>query len=87
MSEDHKPNRPDEMLRIEKAGGCVLFRGTWRVGFYVFLYDTVVEKSLCRNLINLELFITELYHQNSYRLKEFWQFQGNLKIDAFFLFH
>lgn len=31
MSEDHKPNRPDEMLRIKKAGGCVLFRGTWRV--------------------------------------------------------
>ena len=34
MSDDHKPNRPDEMVRIEKAGGCVIFRGTWRVSSY-----------------------------------------------------
>ncbi|KAK9831289.1 hypothetical protein WJX74_010677 [Apatococcus lobatus] len=32
MSEDHKPNRPDERQRIESAGGVVVWAGTWRVG-------------------------------------------------------
>lgn len=32
MSEDHKPNRADERQRIEKAGGVVVWAGTWRVG-------------------------------------------------------
>lgn len=32
MSEDHKPNRTDERQRIEKAGGVVVWAGTWRVG-------------------------------------------------------
>jgi len=27
----HKPNRPDEMIRIEKEGGVVNFQDTWRV--------------------------------------------------------
>lgn len=29
---DHKPNREDERERIEKAGGSVVYVGTWRVG-------------------------------------------------------
>ncbi|KAH7445215.1 hypothetical protein KP509_02G112900 [Ceratopteris richardii] len=32
LSTDHKPNRRDERLRIEKAGGVVMWAGTWRVG-------------------------------------------------------
>lgn len=32
LSIDHKPNRKDERQRIEKAGGVVMWAGTWRVG-------------------------------------------------------
>ncbi|XP_024360174.1 probable protein phosphatase 2C 59 isoform X2 [Physcomitrium patens] len=32
LSIDHKPNRSDERQRIEKAGGVVMWSGTWRVG-------------------------------------------------------
>ena len=32
MSDDHKPNRPDEIQRIKQAGGVVYFHGVWRVG-------------------------------------------------------
>jgi protein phosphatase 1L len=32
LSTDHKPNRSDERQRIEKAGGVVMWSGTWRVG-------------------------------------------------------
>lgn len=31
LSEDHKPNRPDEQRRIEAKGGIVDFEGVWRV--------------------------------------------------------
>jgi len=31
LSEDHKPNRPDERARVEAAGGHVIFAGCWRV--------------------------------------------------------
>uniref|UniRef100_A0A7S1G7D5 PPM-type phosphatase domain-containing protein n=1 Tax=Bicosoecida sp. CB-2014 TaxID=1486930 RepID=A0A7S1G7D5_9STRA len=31
VSDDHKPNRPDEMARIKAAGGAVYFHGVWRV--------------------------------------------------------
>ena len=31
LSEDHKPNRPDELSRITAAGGQVIFAGCWRV--------------------------------------------------------
>lgn len=31
MSEDHKPNRPDEKRRVESRGGLVDFEGVWRV--------------------------------------------------------
>ncbi|XP_069134647.1 uncharacterized protein [Argopecten irradians] len=31
LMDPHKPERQDERNRIEAAGGCVLFMGTWRV--------------------------------------------------------
>lgn len=31
MSDDHKPNRPDEIARIRALGGSVYFHGVWRV--------------------------------------------------------
>merc|ERR1719500_108699 len=31
LSEDHKPNRPDEQRRVEAHGGLVDFEGVWRV--------------------------------------------------------
>lgn len=31
LSEDHKPDRPDETQRIRAAGGAVLYHGVWRV--------------------------------------------------------
>jgi len=31
LSQDHKPNRPDERARVEEAGGQVIFAGCWRV--------------------------------------------------------
>ncbi|KAL5974080.1 putative protein phosphatase 2C 59 [Asimina triloba] len=32
VSRDHKPDQSDERQRIEKAGGYVIWAGTWRVG-------------------------------------------------------
>jgi protein phosphatase 1L len=32
LSVDHKPDRSDERHRIEKAGGFIIWAGTWRVG-------------------------------------------------------
>ncbi len=31
MSKDHKPNRDDELRRIKKLGGEVIYHGRWRV--------------------------------------------------------
>ena len=31
LSSDHKPNRPDERLRVQAAGGQVIYAGCWRV--------------------------------------------------------
>mmetsp|Transcript_83463 Transcript_83463/g.232834 ORF Transcript_83463/g.232834 Transcript_83463/m.232834 type:complete len:461 (-) Transcript_83463:64-1446(-) len=31
LSDDHKPNRPDEQKRVESVGGIVDFEGVWRV--------------------------------------------------------
>lgn len=32
VAERMQPNRPDETLRIKRAGGTVYFHGVWRVG-------------------------------------------------------
>eukprot|EP00250_Pteridium_aquilinum_P014426 c21979_g2_i1 orf=371-1201(+) len=32
LSVDHRPDKKDERQRIEKAGGVILWAGTWRVG-------------------------------------------------------
>lgn len=31
ITEDHKPNRPDEKSRVESVGGSLEFSGCWRV--------------------------------------------------------
>ena len=37
LSDDHKPNRPDERERVLAAGGRVIFAGCWRVQVMVRL--------------------------------------------------
>ena len=55
VSEDHKPDRPDERRAVEARGGQVIFRGTYRVRFAIFdlaglccgLEDVPREMSAC----------------------------------------
>ncbi|KAH7421919.1 hypothetical protein KP509_13G081500 [Ceratopteris richardii] len=46
LSEDHKPNRKDERQRIEKAGGAVIWAGTWRVGGILAVSRAFGDRSL-----------------------------------------
>ncbi|KAI5069013.1 hypothetical protein GOP47_0015314 [Adiantum capillus-veneris] len=46
LSEDHKPNRKDERQRIEKAGGVVIWAGTWRVGGILAVSRAFGDRSL-----------------------------------------
>lgn len=46
LSEDHKPNRKDERQRIEKAGGVVIWAGTWRVGGILSVSRAFGDRSL-----------------------------------------
>lgn len=46
MSEDHKPNRPDETARIKRAGGTVYFHGVWRVGGILAVSRAIGDRML-----------------------------------------
>eukprot|EP00250_Pteridium_aquilinum_P027335 c346_g1_i1 orf=322-1185(-) len=46
LSDDHKPNRKDERQRIEKAGGAVIWAGTWRVGGILAVSRAFGDRSL-----------------------------------------
>lgn len=46
LSEDHKPNRKDERQRIERAGGVVIWAGTWRVGGILAVSRAFGDRSL-----------------------------------------
>ncbi|XP_051165445.1 FK506-binding protein 5-like [Leptopilina boulardi] len=40
----HKPNREDEMKRIEKEGGCVIHYGVWRVNGHLNVSRSIGDK-------------------------------------------
>ena len=42
VSEDHKPDRPDERRAVEARGGQVIFRGTYRVRTCARLPDILI---------------------------------------------
>jgi protein phosphatase 1L len=46
LSEDHKPNRPDETARIKAAGGTVYFHGVWRVGGLLAVSRAIGDRTL-----------------------------------------
>ena len=46
LSEDHKPNRPDEIARIKALGGGVYFHGVWRVGGVLAVSRAIGDRPL-----------------------------------------
>jgi len=46
LSEDHKPNRPDEIARIKALGGGVYFHGVWRVGGVLAVSRAIGDRAL-----------------------------------------
>ncbi|CAH2035517.1 unnamed protein product [Thlaspi arvense] len=46
LSNDHKPDRPDERQRIEDAGGFIIWAGTWRVGGILAVSRAFGDKQL-----------------------------------------
>jgi serine/threonine protein phosphatase PrpC len=51
LSEDHKPDRPDEKKRIEDLGGTIVFWGVWRVNSCLALSRALGDKSLAPYII------------------------------------
>lgn len=51
LSDDHKPDRPDERKRIEDLGGRVVFWGTWRVESQLALSRALGDKCLAPYVI------------------------------------
>jgi serine/threonine protein phosphatase PrpC len=46
LSDDHKPNRPDEVARIRALGGTVFFHGVWRVAGVLAVSRSIGDRSL-----------------------------------------
>jgi len=46
LSDDHKPNRPDEALRIKNLGGTIAFHGVWRVSGVLAVSRSLGDKSM-----------------------------------------
>jgi protein phosphatase 1L len=46
LSDDHKPNRPDEAARIRALGGAVVFHGVWRVAGVLAVSRALGDRSL-----------------------------------------
>eukprot|EP00002_Diphylleia_rotans_P009905 TRINITY_DN2025_c0_g2_i1.p1 TRINITY_DN2025_c0_g2~~TRINITY_DN2025_c0_g2_i1.p1 ORF type:complete len:348 (-),score=75.52 TRINITY_DN2025_c0_g2_i1:221-1264(-) len=52
MSDDHKPNRPDEQERIEKNGGIIAHAGVWRVQGVLATSRSFGDKDLKKYVIS-----------------------------------
>ena len=46
LSDDHKPNRPDEVKRIQALGGAVFFHGVWRVQGVLAVSRAIGDRAL-----------------------------------------
>jgi protein phosphatase 1L len=46
LSQDHKPNRPDEVRRIQALGGSVFFHGVWRVSGVLAVSRAIGDRTL-----------------------------------------
>lgn len=51
LSDDHKPNRPDELHRVQSVGGTVVHVGTWRVGGILAVSRSFGNRSLKQFII------------------------------------
>lgn len=51
LSDDHKPNRPDELARIRKAGGQVSFYGVWRVQGILAVSRAIGDRALKQYIV------------------------------------
>ncbi|RWR78610.1 putative protein phosphatase 2C 11 [Cinnamomum micranthum f. kanehirae] len=51
LSIDHKPDRSDERQRIERAGGFIIWAGTWRVGGVLAVSRAFGDKLLKRFVV------------------------------------
>ncbi len=51
LSVDHKPNLREERMRIEDAGGVVVWAGTWRVGGVLAVSRAFGDRPLKRYVI------------------------------------
>lgn len=51
LSDDHKPNRPDETARIRASGGVVYFHGVWRVGGVLAVSRAIGDRQLKPHVI------------------------------------
>lgn len=67
LSSDHKPNRPDERLRVESNGGRIMFYGTWRVQGMLAVTRSFGDRRLKRWVIaEPEIFVRDLTSEDKY---------------------